>query len=51
MDGWETTLAKLTLEPYKSVLKEMIAEYPNKKSEEEINEYVSEALNEEFNAK
>ena len=29
----------------------MISEYPNKKSEEEINEYVSEALNEEFNAK
>lgn len=51
LDGWETTLAKLTLEPYKSVLKEMIAEYPNKKSEEEINEYVSEALNKEFNAK
>ena len=45
------TLAKLTFEPYKSVLKEMIAEYPNKKSEEEINEYISEALNEEFNAK
>lgn len=47
----ELLLAKLTLEPYKSVLKEMIAEYPNKKSEEEINEYISEALNEEFNAK
>lgn len=51
LDGWETTLAKLTLEPYKSTLKEMLVEYPDKKSEEEINTYVSEALNAEFEAK
>lgn len=51
LDAWETTLAKLTLEPYKSTLKEMLAEYLDKKSEEEINTYVSEALNAEFEAK
>lgn len=51
LDGWETTIAKLTLEPYKSTLKEMLAEYPDKKGEEEINTYVSEALSAEFEAK
>ena len=51
LDAWEATLTKLTLEPYKSTLKEMLAEYPDKKSEEEINTYVSEALNAEFEAK
>jgi len=51
LDAWEVTLAKLTLEPYKSTLKEMLVEYPDKKSEEEINTYVSEALNAEFEAK
>ena len=51
LDEWESALAKITIEPYKSTLKEMIAEYPSKKSEEEINEYVSEALNAEFEAK
>ena len=51
LDEWESALAKITIEPYKTTLKEMIAEYPSKKSEEEINEYVSEALNAEFEAK